>query len=143
MVSVKKIETVPRRSGAKLSEMVRRGELFTIDCPSREVLKHMTSLWGVLALIALQAGTLRFSELRRKATGVSGKMLAQTLQALEADGLVDRISYPVVPPHVEYSLTPLGHEAAAQVASLTDWIETNLHQVMDSRRLRENAKKMV
>src|SRR5574343_45286 len=88
-----------------LSEQIRRGELQTVDCPSREVLKHMTSLWGVLILLALRDGTLRFSELRRRTPKVSEKMLAQTLQNLELDGFINRVSYPVVPPHVEYSLT--------------------------------------
>jgi len=121
----------------RLSEQVRRGELYAVDCPSRGVLKHVTSLWGVLVLITLRGGTHRFSDLRRKAKGVSEKMLAQTLQGLEADGFVDRVSHPVVPPHVEYSLTPLGREAASQVESLVDWIEANLYQVMQARQRKQ------
>lgn len=120
-----------------LSERLRRGELTSPDCPSRGVLKHLTSLWGLLVLLALRDGTLRFSDLRRRATGVSERMLALTLQTLEADGFVDRKAYPVVPPRVEYSLTPLGQEAAAQVATLSDWIESNLHQVMEARERRQ------
>ena len=112
----------------------RRGELFSVACPSREVFKHVTSLWGVLALVALQDGTHRFSELRRRVQGVSEKMLAQTLQLLEADGLVLRQAYPVVPPHVEYSLTPLGVEVAARVAALAECIELNLPQVVRHQR---------
>ena len=77
-------------------------------------------------LIALQDGVHRFSELRRKVSGVSERMLAQTLQWLEGDGLVDRKAFRVVPPHVEYQLTPLGIEAAKRVANLADWIEENL-----------------
>ena len=95
-------------------------------CPSREVLKHMTSRWGVLVLISLDGGTHRFSELRRRIGGVSERMLSQTLQWLEGDGLVARVAYPVVPPRVEYSLTPLGRKAATKVRSLADWIEKNL-----------------
>lgn len=57
---------------------------------------------------------------------MSERMLAQTLQALEGDGLVDRKAYEVIPPHVEYSLTPLGNEAAIKVRALADWIETSL-----------------
>jgi DNA-binding HxlR family transcriptional regulator len=125
------------KPATRLSEQVRRGELFAVDCPSRGVLKHVTSLWGVLVLITLRGGTHRFSDLRRKAKGVSEKMLAQTLQGLEADGFVDRMSYPVVPPHVEYSLTPLGREAASQVESLVDWIEANLYQVMQARQRKQ------
>lgn len=115
----------------RLTARVRRGDLMTGpgNCPSREVFTHITSLWGVLCLIALQDGTLRFSELRRKANGVSEKMLAQTLQRLEGDGFVRRTAHPVIPPHVDYDLTPLGEEAAAHVAALADWLEVNWHRV--------------
>lgn len=121
-----------------LSELQRDGDLFAAACPSREVLKHVTSRWGVLTLIALQSGTHRFSELRRKMEGVSEKMLAQTLQSLEADGFVNRHSYPVVPPHVEYTLTPLGAEVAEKVEALADWIEINLPKVMASRQQQDD-----
>eukprot|EP00873_Tetraselmis_striata_P031104 jgi/Tetstr1/451368/TSEL_038404.t1 len=112
-----------------LANAMERGHLFAEACPSREVLKHLTSRWGVLVLIALLDGTHRFSELRRKVGGVSERMLAQTLQWLEDDGMVDRRAYPVVPPHVEYSLTPLGREAAEKVSGLADWIETNMPRI--------------
>jgi DNA-binding HxlR family transcriptional regulator len=98
------------------------------------VFKHVTSLWGVLCLIALREGTLRFSELRRKAAGVSEKMLAQTLKRLEGDGFIRRTSYRVVPPYVEYDLTALGREVAEQVTALGDWVEINLWRVMKARR---------
>ncbi|POY53994.1 HxlR family transcriptional regulator [Pectobacterium versatile] len=124
----------PEARSKALTEKVRMGELFTVDCPSRGVLKHVSSLWGVLCLISLREGTLRFGELRRKASGVSEKMLAQTLKRLEEDGFVLRFSHPVVPPYVEYSLTPLGREVSEQVATLADWIELNISSVMDSRR---------
>jgi DNA-binding HxlR family transcriptional regulator len=117
-------------SAESLAEMLRRGNLFSEKCPSREVLKHVTSRWGVLVLVALLDGTHRFSDLRRKIGGVSEKMLAQTLQWLEADGFVLRVSYPVVPPHVEYSLTPLGRQVGQRVEGLADWIEGNLPQIL-------------
>ncbi|CNC07477.1 winged helix-turn-helix transcriptional regulator [Yersinia alsatica] len=117
-------------------EQVRRGELLNVDCPSREVLKRVTSRWGVLVLIALSNETLRFSALRRKIGGVSEKMLAQTLQHLEEDGFIDRIAYPVVPPHVEYKLTPLGKEVQEQVEGLALWLEENLHRIMEQRQQR-------
>lgn len=120
-------------NSAPLSTQLRRGELFSVECPSREVLKHVTSQWGVLVLVALLEGTHRFSDLRRKVAGVSEKMLAQTLQALEGDGFVLRQSYPVVPPHVEYSLTPLGVEVAKHVETLADWIEENLSVILAAR----------
>lgn len=122
------------KSPTPLSVKARRGDLLDSDCPSREVLKHMTSRWGVLVMVILGGGTHRFSELRRKIGGVSEKMLAQTLQGLEGDGLVSRISLPVVPPHVEYSLTPLGQQAAQRMESLVDWIEESLPVIMQHRR---------
>ena len=112
-----------------LAERLRRGDLFEEGCPSRKVMKHVTSSWGVLVLIALQDETMRFSALRRRVTGVSERMLSQTLQWLEGDGLVTRRSYPVVPPHTEYSLTDLGREAAEKVAALADWIEQRLPEL--------------
>lgn len=122
-----------------LQEQLRRGNLFAEACPSREVLQHVTSRWGVLILVALLDGTHRFSELRRKIGGVSEKMLAQTLQALESDGFVLRTSFPVVPPHVEYSLTPMGTEVAAQVRTLFDWIEDNLSTILQTRAAQAEA----
>ncbi|WP_198527944.1 winged helix-turn-helix transcriptional regulator [Atlantibacter hermannii] len=116
-------------STKSLTQQLRDGNLFAEQCPSRDVLKHVTSRWGVLILVALRDGTHRFSDLRRKMGGVSEKMLAQTLQWLEQDGFVNRVSYPVVPPHVEYSLTPLGEDVSEKVAALADWIEINLPQV--------------
>ncbi|WP_419794453.1 helix-turn-helix transcriptional regulator [Pseudomonas palleroniana] len=123
------------------SEKIRRGELMQADCPSREVLKHMTSRWGVLVLVVLLGGTHRFSELRRKIGGVSEKMLSQTLQGLESDGLVNRLSRPIVPPYVEYTLTPLGKAAAAKVVAMVDWIEDNLPEIMQFRRENADAEK--
>lgn len=95
-------------------------------CPSRIVLQHLTSRWGSLVVLALQEKTYRFGELRRRVGGVSERMLAQTLQDLERDGLINRAARDVVPPHVEYSLTVLGDEAAEKLRGLADWIETML-----------------
>jgi DNA-binding HxlR family transcriptional regulator len=87
----------------------------------------------VLVLIVLLEGTWRFSQIRKKVNGISEKMLAQTLQNLESDGFLNRKSFPVVPPHVEYSLTPMGQEVAAHINTLADWIERNLFRIMDAR----------
>lgn len=129
----------PAEPARGLSTRMRRGELFSADCPSREVLQHVTSRWGVLVLVALMDGTHRFSDLRRKVAGVSEKMLAQTLKWLESDGFVHRKAYATVPPHVEYTLTPLGVEVGQRVESLADWIEGNLPKVMSARRSRALA----
>lgn len=124
------------KNSGKLAGIMRRGEVLVAECPSREVLKHVTSQWGVLVLVALTEGTHRFSELRRRIGGVSEKMLAQTLQQLEMDGFVSRVSYPVVPPHVVYSLTPLGDGIGRQVEAMTDWIEINLPKIIKAQQTR-------
>lgn len=116
-----------------LSDKLMRGDVMAPACPSREILSHLTSRWGVLVLIALLTGTQRFSQLRRTIGGVSERMLAQTLQLLEGDGMVERRDYQVVPPRVEYSLTPLGREAAVRVRDLADWIEVNLPKMIGAR----------
>lgn len=118
---------------ATLTDRVLRGNLFAAACPSRTVLQHVTSRWGVLILVALLGGTHRFSELRRKVGGISEKMLAQTLQWLETDGFVQRTSYPVMPLRVEYSLTPLGEEVGERVRDLADWIELKLPAILQAR----------
>ncbi|MCB1437955.1 MAG: helix-turn-helix transcriptional regulator [Rhodobiaceae bacterium] len=116
-----------------LSARLERGDILSELCPSRGILRHLASRWGFMVLLVLMTGTHRFSELRRKIGGVSEKMLAQTLQWLEGDGLVLRVSYPVVPPHVEYSLTPLGLEAGGRVKDLADWVEINLPRIAAAR----------
>lgn len=109
-------------------------DVYEPDCPSRGVLEHVTSRWGVLVLAILRdGGTYRFSELRRRIGGVSEKMLAQTLQRLERDGFVRRVAHPVIPPHVDYSLTPLGEPAARRVADIAWWIEEHMPAVAAAR----------
>ena len=135
MVSMKKTERSKLSIEEKnLSDSLRKGNLLAVPCPSRQILAHVCSRWGVLILIILRQGTHRFSALRKKIGGVSEKMLSQSLRALTDDGFVLRVSYPVVPPFVEYSLTPLGEEVAELVAALANWIEVNLPRVKDSHQ---------
>ena len=97
--------------------------VFTENCPTREQLNRVMSKWSPLLLAALADGApLRWSELRRKASGITEKMLAQTLRALEDDGFVHREARPVVPPHVEYSLTTEGEQLAQLVMALMTFI---------------------
>ena len=117
-----------------LSDGKLRGDLFSEHCPSRQVLKHVTSRWGVLLLVALGDGAQRFGELRRRVGGISERMLAQTLQWLEQDGFVQRIELSVLPPHVEYRLTPLGEEIGRKLSGLTDWIESNTDAILAAQR---------
>lgn len=108
-----------------------RGNVLVAACPSRPILQHLTSRWGVLVMLALQrGGTKRFSELYKGIEGVSERMLAQTLQQLQGDGMVRREDFQTVPPHVEYSLTAHGAEAAARLAALVDWLEENLGEIV-------------
>ncbi|MGW3105492.1 winged helix-turn-helix transcriptional regulator [Streptomyces sp. NPDC001100] len=112
-------------------------------CPYRLVLEHVTSRWGVLVLIELLDRPYRFSELRRavgQVRQVSEKMLAQTLQTLERDGLVHRDAKPVIPPRVDYSLTDLGREAAEQVRGLALWTEARMGEVEKAREAYDEAK---
>ena len=117
----------------------RRGNLYDANCPSRIVLDHVTSRWGSLVLLTLLGGTQRFSELVRGIGGVSEKMLAQSLKALEGDGLVLRTVYPTIPPKVEYSLTGLGCQAATHIKELTDWVEDHVGEVMKIRAKKSNV----
>jgi len=135
----KKVSVMSKRAAVPLADMLKRGELFAVNCPSREVLKHVTSRWGVLVLVALLGGTHRFSELRRKVGGVSEKMLAQTLRVLEEDGFVLRKVYPTKPPRVEYSLTPFGRELAEHMRALTEFVQSNVGKVMAHRAKAEKV----
>jgi len=98
------------------------GNVFDPNCPSRQLLDHVTSRWGVLVLVALSNGTMRWGEVRRWVQGITEKMLASTLRTLEADGLVLREVHPVVPPRVDYSLTVRGHELVELLLPLVDWV---------------------
>jgi len=102
-------------------------------CPSRVVLDHVTSKWGVLLLVALSERTLRWGELRRIVEGISEKMLAQTLRTLEADGLVHREVTATVPPRVDYSLTPLGRELVDHLLPLMRWVADHADGIVAGR----------
>lgn len=127
----------PKTPADLLLPILPVGDVFAEKCPSRQILNHVTSRWGVLILIALLDDTHRFSQLRRRIGGVSERMLAQTLQWLEGDGFVLRTAYPVVPPHVEYSLTPLGKEVGERVKELAIWVEGNLDDILAAQQSSE------
>lgn len=109
-------------------------DVFSRECPSRRTLEHVTGRWGALTLGALAEGSLRFGEVRRRVDGVSEKMLSQTLQALERDGLVHREARSAVPPRVDYELTPLGREVATRLLALIQFVEGRMDDVLDARR---------
>jgi DNA-binding HxlR family transcriptional regulator len=104
--------------------------IFPAGCPSRTVLDHVTSKWGVLILVALSERPHRWSDLRRRAEGISEKMLAQTLKTLEGDGFVRREAQPTIPPRVDYSLTGSGRELGALMLPLVAWIAEHASDIV-------------
>ncbi|WP_075692926.1 winged helix-turn-helix transcriptional regulator [Streptomyces acidiscabies] len=121
-------------SAPRFTDLVRtHQELDSAMCPQRLVLEHVTSRWGVLVLLNLLDRPYRFSELRRAIGRVSEKMLTQTLQTLERDGMVHREAHAVIPPRVDYALTPLGREAAERVREVAEWTQARLDRVMAAR----------
>lgn len=111
-----------------------RYDMLAQACPTRQVVNRIGDRWSLLVLYALEDRTLRFAELRRAVEGVSQKMLTQTLRLLERDGLVRREVYAAVPPHVEYSLTPLGQGLSARIAGIREWAYANMPAIEDARR---------
>lgn len=104
-------------------------DVFRVNCPARRVLELLAEKWALLVIHALSEGTRRTGELRRRVTGVSEKMLVQTLRRLELHGLVHRTSYSEVPPRVEYELTALGWSLSSVVTALDTWVEANAEQM--------------
>ncbi|WP_432562335.1 winged helix-turn-helix transcriptional regulator [Kineococcus sp. SYSU DK003] len=109
-------------------------DVFARDCTSRAAFEDVTSKWASLVLVALGEGSFRFNALRRKVDGVSEKMLSQTLQTLERDGLVLRDVVTAIPPRVEYELTALGAAVAERLRDLADLLEASASQVETARR---------
>lgn len=127
------LASLPADLPAHLPEGLADG-VFPAGCPSRTVLDHITSKWGVLILLALSEGEQRWSELRRRAEGISEKMLAQTLKTLERDGLVLRKAQPVIPPRVDYSLTERGYELTGLLVPLVTWAYNNADDILNGKR---------
>jgi DNA-binding HxlR family transcriptional regulator len=100
---------------------------------SRQVLQLIADQWTPLVIYALEDGTMRFGQLLKRIGGISRKMLTQTLRAMERNGLVQRVVYPVVPPVVEYSLTPLGQTLVEPMKALGDWAYGHLQEVAGAR----------
>lgn len=101
-------------------------DVYLAACPSRDMFDILASKWSALAIGALEDGPLRFGVVKQKLDGISAKSLSQTLQKLEANGLVNRTVFPEVPLHVEYSLTELGLSAGEPLRFLRDWVEANV-----------------
>ncbi|AHH21885.1 putative transcriptional regulator, HxlR family [Nocardia nova SH22a] len=105
-------------------------DVFAQNCRSRPVLQNVASRWGALALVALWEGPYRFSALRRRVDGISERMLSQTLQTLERDGMIHREVQQTIPPRVEYTLTDLGARVADQLRGLIEILEANIDTIL-------------
>jgi DNA-binding HxlR family transcriptional regulator len=101
------------------------GNVFSPHCPARRVLDLLAEKWILLIVHALSEGSMRTGELRRRVSGISEKMLIQSLRRLESHGLVLRTAHPEVPPRVEYALTDLGLSLSVAVRTLDRWVEEN------------------
>lgn len=110
-----------------------RYDVLAAACPTRQIVDRIGDRWSLLVLYALEGGTLRFQELRRTVEGISQKMLTQTVRGLERDGLVERTVHAVIPPRVDYTLTPLGQSLSAPIAQVREWAYIHIHEVEDAR----------
>lgn len=108
-------------------------DIFQENCLSRQVLQLIADQWTPLVIYALEDGTMRFGQVLKRISGISRKMLAQTLRAMERNGLVRRVVYPVVPPVVEYSLAPLGQTLIEPMKALSDWAYGHLQEVAQAQ----------
>ncbi|MEK8131799.1 helix-turn-helix domain-containing protein [Paenibacillus filicis] len=115
------------------SEEKRQPEITLTGCGYHRVLELISDKWTALVIYALENGSVRYGELLRKIEGISKKMLTHTVRKLERDGLVHRHITPIVPPTVEYSLTPLGESLLEPMRSLRQWIRVHDSQVMAAR----------
>ena len=113
-----------------------------VEALVQDLIGRVADKWTMLILEVLEkGGTLRFTRIAKAATGISQKMLTQTLRQMERDGLVIRTIHPVIPPHVDYALTPLGRGLGAAFCGVWIWAEDNLafieqaRQAFDAKRL--------
>lgn len=112
-------------AGEALLDTIHKYNAWDARCPSRRVLDLLADKWSILVLVALASKPQYYSELQRRVSGISHKMLSQTLRVLEQQNLLVRTVHPTVPPRVEYALTPLARTLLPTLHALIDWAETN------------------
>jgi DNA-binding HxlR family transcriptional regulator len=113
------------------------------DCEVRQILDRVADKWSLLVIALLDCQSLRFTQLRREIDGVSQRMLSVTLRHLERDGLVTRTVYPVVPPRVDYALTPLGRTLHQTIKSLVTWTEQHRQEIAQARASYDQRREMM
>ena len=108
-------------------------------CRAREVLQRVGDKWSMYVIDMLGHGTKRFSELHRSVDGITARMLTVTLRGLERDGIVTRTIHPVIPPRVEYDLTPMGLTLLDTIGQLVAWADSHLEEI-DAARAAYDAR---
>jgi DNA-binding HxlR family transcriptional regulator len=108
-------------------------DIYNADCPSRDVLDLVASKWAMLVVCTLRDGLKRTGTLRRAISGISQKMLTQTLRDLERNGIISRVEYAEVPPHVEYELTATGRSLSHLMKDMEFWIVDHYDDIMSAR----------
>jgi DNA-binding HxlR family transcriptional regulator len=98
-------------------------------CRARAVLQRVGDKWSMYVIDLLGQGTMRFSELHRSIDGITARMLTVTLRGLERDGIVTRTIHPVIPPRVEYDLTPMGRTLLDAIGQLVTWADSHLPEI--------------
>jgi DNA-binding HxlR family transcriptional regulator len=109
------------------------------NCESRQALDRIADKWTCLIVYALLDGPRRHGELKRMIEGISQKMLTQTLRTMETDGLVKRTVIDVIPPHVEYGLTPLGQTLSDPLVAICQWAMDHLPELQAARQANTRA----
>lgn len=117
-----------------------KSNVFDQNCGSQQVLSLVANKWTALVICALAQETKRHNELKREIGGISQKMLTQTLRSLEQNGLVERKVYPVVPPKVEYALTPLGQTLIGLLQAVCQWAEQHLPELNAAKAAYDDGK---
>ncbi|MBB3095333.1 DNA-binding HxlR family transcriptional regulator [Actinoplanes campanulatus] len=109
-------------------------DMFAPECPTRQVPMRIGDKWTAMIVLCLEDGPRRFGELLVPLSAITKKVLAETLRAMERDGLVTRTEFPANPPHVEYALTPLGRSLLTLIDAARDWCAEHLPELTEARR---------
>ncbi len=117
-----------------MTEVAAGAAVNAAGCRAREILERVGDKWSLFVVSLLGGGVLRFSELQRAIDGITPRMLTVTVRSLERDGLVTRTVHPVVPPRVDYELTPTGRTLLEAVTPLVRWADAHLAEIDEARR---------
>ena len=113
------------------------------DCPARQVFDRVGDRWSMYVLAHLEAGPLRFNEIRRRIKGLSQRILTVTLRSLARDGQITRTQYPTIPPQVDYRITPLGHSLLQAASTLVAWAEAHQGEIQTHREAYDGHGQLV